>query len=301
MWQRYLRRLGWLDVFTAFLVAAGIILAVAKDYLEGGVLIAVVLVATQLLPRAIEWYKGQREQDHEEASLLRIRRPISEIDPFEEGLVFRSALAERDYPDREPAYNHRGDRGDIDAKLDEALQSEQFVLVTGTSKSGKTRTAFEAVRRMQPEPILLVPATSRALPELLNRGLPMHDSRPSVLWLDELDRYLQDPGLSRALFDDLRKYKSHVVILATVTLTAYNRLHRGRSTREILSLFETEMNLSSELSPSEHEEAQRLYPSQRFTAGIGEYFAAARELIDRFKAAIEDNRHGFAVVVAALD
>jgi hypothetical protein len=127
-----------------------------------------------------------------------------------------------------------------------------------------------------------------------------------VLWLDELDRYLQDPGLSRVLFDDLRKQESHMVILATITLTAYDRLRTsedefGRSAREILSLFEAaEITLPSELSSSEHEEAQRLYPSQHFTAGIGEHFAAARELIERFKTAIEAHRYGFAVVVSVL-
>src|SRR5215211_1708029 len=254
MWQRYLRRLGRLSVLTAVLVTAGVILAVTKDYLGGGVLIAVALVATQLLPRAIEWYKGQRKEDEEEASLLRIRRPIAEVDPFEEGLVFQSALAERDYPDRVPAYIPRGNKGDIDARLDEALQTKRFVLVTGASKSGKTRTALEAVRRMRPEPTLLVPASSGALPKLLGRDLPINHSGSAVLWLDELNLYLEGPDSVRALgFADVRRSESRVVILATITLNDYKRLHEtegeiGRSTREILSLFETaEINLPSEL------------------------------------------------------
>ncbi len=112
--------------------------------------------------------------------------------------------------------------------------------------------------------------------------------------------------MSRALFDDLGERGNRVVVLATMTLTAYERLHGGegeigRSAREVLDLFETEITVSSEISDAEREEAETLYPGQRFAAGIGEHFAAARELVNKFKTALEVRRHGFAVVVAALD
>jgi hypothetical protein len=42
------------SVLTAVLVTAGVILAATRDALGGGALIAVALVATQLLPKAIE-------------------------------------------------------------------------------------------------------------------------------------------------------------------------------------------------------------------------------------------------------
>jgi len=300
---RYLRRLGWIGVLAAVLVVAGIVLAAFKEFLGGGVLIVVALVVAQLAPRALGWYTKQREQDQEEASLLRIRRPIGEVDPFEERLVFPSALAQRDHAGHEPPYVHR----EVDTALREALNTKEFVLVTGASKAGKSRTAFEAARAMRPEPTLLVPASPAALPKVLGLDdLPVNRSRPSVLWLDDLDRYVEDPGMSRTLFDGLGKYESHVVVLATITWSAYERLRSGegeigRSAREVLDVFETEISLPSELSPAEREEAQRLYPSQHFVAGIGEHFAAAHELLTRFKAALETYRHGFAVVVAALD
>jgi tetratricopeptide (TPR) repeat protein len=300
--RRYLQRLGWLEVLTAVLVAAGVVITTTKDVLGGGVLIVVALVVTQLVPRVLGWVEQQREQDREEASLLRIRRPISEVNPFAEELVFPSALAQRDHEGGEPPYVHR----DVDSTLREALKTQQFVLVTGASKAGKSRTAFEAARSMQPEPIMMVPVSPRALPKLLELGLPMNRSHPIVLWLDDLDRYLVDPGISRTLFDDLGKNGSHVAVLATMTLTAYDRFRSGegeidRSAREVLHLFGTEITLPTDLSPAEREEAVSLYPRQRFIAGIGEHFAAAHELIDRFKAALEVRRHGFAVAVAALD
>jgi len=308
MLLEYLKRLGWLDGLTAVLVIAGVVLAALKSVLGGSVLIVAALVVTQLAPRVLEWVRKQREQIEEEAKLLRIRRPISEVDPFEEGLVFQSALAQRGHEGREPPYVHRRDYDrDYDSILREALETEQFVLVRGVSTAGKSRTAFEAARSMRPEPTLLVPESPGALLKLLDLGLPVDRSRPSVLWLDDLDLYLEQSGMSRTLCDDLGKNGSRVVVLATMTGTARDRLRRGegqigKSAREMLNLFETsEITLTNEISSWEREEAESLYPDQRFVAGIGEHFAAARELLDEFKDAFEVHRHGFAVVVAALD
>lgn len=312
MLRRYLRRLGWLRGIAAILAAAGIVLTATRIFLGtdavtsvlgGGAFVVVALVMIFLLPHALEWVKKQREQDLEEAGLLRIQRPIGEVNPFEERLVFSSKLAEQGHEDHEPPYIHREG---VDTTLREAIKTEQFVLVIGASKAGKSRTAFEAARNIEPEPTLLVPASPEELPKLLDLGLPVDRSRPSVLWLDDLDRYLEKPGMSRALFDDLGERGNRVVVLATITLTAYDRLHDGegqigRSAREVLDLFETEITVSSEISDAERDVAEDLYPGQRFDAGIGEHFAAAYELIHKFKTGREVHRHGFAVVVAALD
>src|SRR5215211_2056700 len=298
MLLRYFRRVGWLGALAAALVVAAAILAAVKSFIGGGVLLAVAIVILTLAPKALKWLEDVRK---EEKSLLRINRPISKVGPFEERLVFKSALAEQDYESGEPAYIPR----DVDFTLREALRTKHFVLLTGRSTSGKSRTAFEAARSMEPEPTLIVPGSPEALPKLLELGLPVDRSRPTVLWLDDLERYLQGAGVSRTLFEDLGKHESRVVVLATITLTAHDKLHTGegeigRSVREILDLFE-EINLPNDNSPSEREEARRLYPSQHFAAGIGEHFAAARELLGTFKRSLEGNPHGFAVVVAALD
>ena len=116
----YLKRLGWLDGLTAVLVIAGVVLAALKSVLGGSVLIVAASVVTQLAPRVLEWVRKQREQIEEEAKLLRIRRPISEVNPFEEGLVFQSALAQRGHEGHEPPYVHRH----ADTALREALDTE---------------------------------------------------------------------------------------------------------------------------------------------------------------------------------
>jgi len=303
MLRRYLGRLGWLGVIAALLVAVGIVLTATKSFLGGGAVIVAALVLTQLGPQIIAWVKIQREQDRAEAGLLHIRCPIGEVDPFEEGFVFSSKLAERGHEGHEPPYIPREG---VDTTLREALKTKQFVLVVGQSSAGKSRTAFEAARNMETEPILLVPSSPEELPELLRLGLPVDRSRPSVLWLDNLDNYLMKAGMSRARFHDLGERGNCVVVLATMTLTAQKKLQGGegeigRSPREILHLFEPEITVSSENSDTEREKAEALYPGQRFVAGIGEHFAAARELVKEFKTGREDHHHGFAVVVAALD
>ena len=103
---------------------------------------------------------------------------------------------------------------------------------------------------MEPEPTLIVPGSPEALPKLLELGLPVDRSRPTVLWLDDLERYLQGTGVSRSVFEDLGKQESRVVVLATITLTANDQLHSGGgeigySVREILDLVEEVSLVSS--------------------------------------------------------
>jgi hypothetical protein len=74
----------------------------------------------------------------------------------------------------------------------------------------------------------------------------------------------------------------------------------GRTAEEIFERAER-IYLGSELSAAELEQAQAAYPGERFEAGIGEHFAAGRELVQRFRNGLETNPHGFAVSVSALD
>lgn len=78
------------------LVAAGIVLTATRVVLGGGAVasflggsafLVVALVLTRLLPPALEWVKKQSEQYQEEAGLLRIQRPISEVDPSIRGVT----------------------------------------------------------------------------------------------------------------------------------------------------------------------------------------------------------------------
>jgi hypothetical protein len=309
---RYLRQLGWLDALAGVLVLAGAALSAAKGAIGSlspwlNVALIVAGVVVPVLAHGLAWLKRQRADEQSRARLLRIRRPVREIDPFEEGLVFSSAIAEKYRgPDGRLPYVTR----DVDAELDRKLTSRPFVLITGMSQAGKSRSAFEAVGRVVPEPTLLVPQSPEALPDLIEpANFPDLRGRPAVLWLDELDRYLE-LSATKPLAEPLKVLSKHaprVVVLATLTLTEYDRLRHGegeigRTAREILDYArDREITLSSEESPDEKERALKAYPGERFEAGIAAHFAAAGELVARFKTGLEAEPHGFAVALAALD
>lgn len=80
----------------------------------------------------------------------------------------------------------------------------QLLMLRGGSCTGKTRTAFEAVREVMPDWRLVYPKTAQAVVELLS-GVPLAER--TVLWLDDLHRLLaesagkQAAGLLRELLD----------------------------------------------------------------------------------------------------
>src|SRR2546426_8650762 len=149
--------------------------------------------------------------------------PVRGLHPFRSGLGILDSATAAAYRAGQapPPYVQR----DVDSWLDEALATSLFVLVTGSSNAGKSRTAFAAATRMEPEPLLLVPASPRALPDLLASDEVAEAGRPALLWLDGLARYLTVPGVRPALFESVRTRREakrqEVVVLATITFTEY--------------------------------------------------------------------------------
>src|SRR5215211_6805341 len=94
MLLRYFRRVGWLGALAAVLVVAATILVAVKSFIGGSVLLVVAIVILTLALKALKPLEDMRK---EEKGLLCINKPISKVDPFEERLVFKSALAEQDY------------------------------------------------------------------------------------------------------------------------------------------------------------------------------------------------------------
>src|SRR5438270_11286971 len=257
-------------------------------------------VAEQPVDQPVEPRQGSQP-------LLRLSPPplVRGVHPFRSGLgIFESAIGTAyRVGQAPPPYVQR----DVDSWLDEALATSFFVLVTGSAGAGKSRTAFAAATRMDPEPLLLVPASPRALPDLLASEAAVEDDRPALLWLDDLARYLTVPGVRPALFEGVRKKANGqtVVVLATLNLTESGALlsapgEIGRSMREILGSA-LEVTVPSEMSPAERERAARLYPGQEFSAGIGQHFASTRAMVNRFKEYLKDDAHTASVVAAALD
>src|SRR5947207_7982644 len=175
----------------------------------------------QTVGQAEEQRVGQPVQQPEGPhQLLRLLPPppVRGLHPFGTGLrIFESAIAAAyRVGQAPPPYVQR----DVDPWLDEALATNHFVLITGSSQAGKSRTAFAAATRMEPEPLLLVPASPRALPALVAAEETVEDGRPALLWLDDLARYLTVPGVRPALFEPLRTKRAttghRAVVLATI-------------------------------------------------------------------------------------
>src|SRR5688572_23278472 len=137
---------------------------------------------------------------------------VGEVPPYGIIGVSPSKYLERD-PD--PPYIRR----DIDERLDDAIVKQRFLLLVGHSKAGKSRSAFEATRRLFPTSTLVVPFSStRSLAQLIRDPPFDADSPLPVLWLDELDRYLGDAsGVDRALADECTRGDRRMVVVGTIS------------------------------------------------------------------------------------
>ncbi len=105
----------------------------------------------------------------------------------------------------------RRDRSD---DIEEALRTHRFVLVVGESTAGKSRAAFEAVKAVLPNAVFVMPDPSE--PESVRTAVAALRQPPqSVVWLDDIERYLGTGGLTLRLLRELTGLDG-VVIVATI-------------------------------------------------------------------------------------
>lgn len=216
---------------------------------------------------------------------------------------------------------------DIDSEIKYALQAAAsyggFVLLTGDSAAGKSRTAFHAMKQVLSGYHVLSPSHGtdlRQLPGLLDDA----DSMRCVLWLDDLEGHLGSPGLQTNLLSELLRRK--VVIVATIRheQSELFRPHRARSLADsgdrraqqdsylgaqILNIA-TSIEVPRKWSNSELNRVV-LYDDPRLLEaldhrdlhGIAEYVAAGPQLLQEWHQAARagGNPRGAALVSAAVD
>lgn len=209
-----------------------------------------------------------------------------------------------------PAYVER----DVDRRLRHLLREWSqgpggFALLVGTSSTGKTRTAYEAILAILPDWWLLHPVGAGQLRQLAERPMPR-----TVVWLDEIQRYLAD-GLAAETLRALRHAARGVIVLGTLWPDRYNMYKKrdapGRTTelyareREVLDLADV-IELGPYLSPTERRRAEaagrrdrRITEALRADVGMAPALAAAPELLRRWLAA--PDVYGRAVMSAAAD
>ena len=217
-----------------------------------------------------------------------------------------------------PAYVPR----DVDGGLRERLAAGGFVLLVGDSAAGKSRAAFEAVAATLPSHLLVCPAGRDAVPVAVARAA---QARQSVLWLDDLERFLGAGGLTAAQVGRLiTGTGGHRVVVATLraaeqasitadALTGDDAAVQAlRDACQVLDLAAT-IRLPRMFSGPELDRARarawdpRVAEALGHSAdyGIAEYLSAGPELLrdweDARNSSAGPNARGAALVAAAID
>lgn len=114
---------------------------------------------------------------------------------------------------------------DGDRALGQAITRGGIVLLHGRAASGKSRSAYEAIRRLRSESVLLVPAHPGALRELVNSGYHVANA---IIWLDDLEQYLAPGGFNLGLLDRLCPPDRHdVAVVGTIRDEELARWHHA--------------------------------------------------------------------------
>jgi len=208
-----------------------------------------------------------------------------------------------------PGYVER----DFDERLHELIArgSERgcFVLLLGKSSCGKTRSLYEAVRAIVPEWWLVQPARVQDIHD--------HLARPTdrtVLWLDELHRYLgADPPLRKT--DVVALVRAGTIVVGTLWPNYYfarKQLLQGEAgdvyaeDRRLLELADV-INVSDAFSVQEQQRASRLAATDtRIEAalevsdtGLTQVLAAGPDLVNSWEQAPDP--YARAILTAAVD
>ncbi|KOV87568.1 hypothetical protein [Nocardia sp. NRRL S-836] len=210
--------------------------------------------------------------------------------------------------DELPPYVPRDFDADLRTTLTVTGQQGGFVLLVGESSVGKTRALFEAVRAVLPDWWLLHPGDAQGL-----REFATHPAERTVVWLDELQDYLDFAGgVPAGLVRDL--IEAGVVLAATcwpeerskrVALPGRDRPDPYANDRRLLGLADV-LDVSGAFSADERRRAEDLAGTDRRIrvaldtpdAGFTQVMAAGPELIRHWKQA---PAYAKAVITAALD
>ena len=214
----------WQGVLAAFLSAAVAVAALSVPFhaawltVTGVVVAAVGGVVALLLKLGQTRIENQQEQANTNARLRVPVARVSEISPIKIGVdpAAKAVLDRSNLPD----YLART----VDTKLREAIEGAftdpdaWFVVVSGPSKAGKSRSLFEALRRCDKPSArlqLVAPVDGDAVKFLLKPGEgPSVSDERTVLWLDDIEPFINQ-GLTLKTLNDWRDARPGRMVAAT--------------------------------------------------------------------------------------
>lgn len=241
---------------------------------------------------------------------------VREWDPLDLGL-HRAGLA---YGNAVPPYIRRDQDEKVAFSLRQSAERGGMTLIVGDSTAGKTRSAYEGLLSTAPNRRLFAPTSltelTSTIPSLIHLG------QQSVLWLDDLENYVDPNGLTPRILTILRN--AGVMIVATIRTEEYRRLtdigsvthsvdrvHRQQSSSNSRMLEQAEVVVLQRRWTPEEIERARTSEDVRIAAaldhhatyGIAEYIAAGPQLYRHWELSWETgaNPRGAAIVEAALD
>lgn len=197
------------------------------------------------------------------------------------------------------AYLHR----DAEDEAKQAIALLKPVLILGSSMAGKTRMAAELVRELFPDKHVFMPDPPDGVANIVNAGdMP----RQHVVWLDDLERYLQDSkNLKTRWIEDLQKNEN--VVIATMRANLFEGFmpnsDRPRTQWETLQCF-TRVYLTEESSESHRLASLSDNPQLSkgiLDYGLGTYLGGGFLAVERLDAGRSTNPVGRALVLAAID
>ncbi|GAA0974168.1 hypothetical protein GCM10009555_029990 [Acrocarpospora macrocephala] len=318
-------RVGFLATAGVLLVAAPSVLAVAgvKDW-RWLTLAAIVAPVAALLSgvwqerftRAVQ-VRDERAWELAEGSYtLGGKLPrVRDVDPIVLGVHPAPTREPGPGRDRVPVYIER----DTDRGLRARLGGSGFVLLVGDSTAGKSRAAFEAIRAVLPDHMLIVPLGREAVAAAVRAA---GSARRCVLWLNDLEFYLGAGGLSyKQVAEMLAGDGHHRVIVATLRTAEEDRLTAAseektarqlqRDTQAVLDLAHriflerqftaAERTRAGEAAGADPRIADALTHAD--TCGIAEYLACGPRLLREWENAWSRGAHprGAALIAAAVD
>ncbi|MFF1614170.1 tetratricopeptide repeat protein, partial [Amycolatopsis sp. NPDC058278] len=201
----------------------------------------------------------------------------------------------------------------IDSFMQGAKEVGGFLVLTGGSSTGKTRSAYESIRRTVPHYWLFHPSGPEEVRRFASRPTPQ-----TIVWLDELQQYMErDDGLTVAIMRQLVRGK--VITVGTIWPDYLDKYRRRpisaqsasyQRERDVVSVA-TIIVIDSRLSDAEKKRARNIAQTdRRINVAIGDndygmtqVLAAAPQLVRFWETARNNGSHHYAwaILTAAID